>query len=250
MMEFKNCKDISALRSLWKEAFEDSDEFLDMFFSTAYSYERCLATFIDDELAGALYIFDCELNGKKIAYIYAVATAKKHRGKGVCQALMHYTHDYLKKNGYTAAILVPGSRELFAFYEKSGYKTCGFLEEFECKKRKGNLKPEEITAKEYMSLRHKFLPENSVVNINTEFLNGQLSFFKGEDFIFAARKQDNGFFVAELLGCLEKAPEIVGYFGCEKGIFRSYGNSKPFLMGYTLTEEPLPDNIYYPFAFD
>ena len=61
MMEFKNCKDISALRSLWKEAFEDSDEFLDLFFSTAYSYERCLAAFIDDELAGALYIFDCEL---------------------------------------------------------------------------------------------------------------------------------------------------------------------------------------------
>ena len=32
---------IPGLRELWKKAFGDTDEFLDLFFSTAYSPDRC-----------------------------------------------------------------------------------------------------------------------------------------------------------------------------------------------------------------
>ena len=34
--------EISGLRQLWKEAFGDTDGFLDAFFSTGFSPERCL----------------------------------------------------------------------------------------------------------------------------------------------------------------------------------------------------------------
>ncbi len=250
MMEFRNGADIVALRSLWKEAFGDTDEFLDSFFATAYSPERCLAAFIDNDLAGALYIIDCELNSQKIAYIYAVCTAKKHRGKGVCKKLMAHTHLYLKNRGFTAAILVPGSKELFAFYEKLGYKTCGYLDEFECKAHCGDLDFLEISAEEYEILRRSFLPENSVTGENSQFLKTQLRFFKGDGFIFAARLEKNRLFIAELLGDKATAPQIVAAFGKASGVFRTLGNSKPFAMGFSLTRQPLPDNLHFAFAFD
>ena len=34
--------DIPALRSLWKEAFGDTDDFLDVFFSAAFADERAM----------------------------------------------------------------------------------------------------------------------------------------------------------------------------------------------------------------
>jgi hypothetical protein len=68
---------IPALRGLWKEAFGDSDDFLDMFWRTAFSYDRCRCVTVDGEVAAALYWFDCECRGERVAYIYAVATAKK-----------------------------------------------------------------------------------------------------------------------------------------------------------------------------
>ena len=252
MMEFRNGADIVALRSLWKEAFGDTDEFLDSFFATAYSPQKCMTAFLDGELAGALYLFECEFNSQKIAYIYAVATAKKHRGKGVCRKLMDNTHLYLKKSSFTAAILVPGSKELFAFYEKLGYKTCSFLDEFECKAQLGNLDFCEISAEQYEALRRNFLPENSVKGKKEylEFLKTQLRFFNGDDFILAARLEKNTLFVAELLGNKTTAPQIVAAFGKASGLFRTLGNSKPFAMGLSLENKPLPHPIYFAFAFD
>ncbi len=248
MIEFKNAK-ISALRKLWQEAFFDTDEFLDSFFSTAYSRDRSIAAFIDNELAGALYFFECELNHRKIAYIYAVATVKKHRGKGVCSQLMAYTHKYLKNEGFAASILVPGNKELFSFYEKLGYKTCGYINEFEVSAIGEKVKTDKISMSEYLLEREKYLPENSV-NLTTEFLNKQFEFFKGENLIFAARQEKDRLFCGEILGNIEKAPTILSAFGFKKGVFRTCGSEKPFVMGYSLTENPLQNDIYFPFAFD
>ncbi len=252
MIEFKNCENITELRSLWKEAFGDTDDFLDSFFSTAFSPENCLAAFIDGNLSGALYIIDCELNSLKIAYIYAVATAKKCRGKGVCSKLMSHTHLYLKNRGYTAAILVPSNRELFSFYKKLGYKTCGFLDEFECNESLKGALITEIDVYEYAALRRKFFAKNSVIQEkkNLEFLKTQLNFYKGADFIFAARVQKDTLFVSELLGNRDIAPQILSYFNLNYGIFRTYGCSIPFAMGYNLIDNALPDSLYFAFAFD
>ena len=250
MMEFKNCKDIPALRLLWKEAFGDTDEFLDAFFNTAYSHTHCLTAFIDNELAGALYIIDCQLDTQKIAYIYAVCTAKKHRRKGVCKNLLSHTHKYLKDNGYTATILVPSGAELFTFYENSGYKTLGYIDEFKCEKSEDTLNLCEIGAEEYMDLRQNFLGYNPLTLKNLDFLKTQYSFFKGTDFILTARKHQDTLIATELLGNCDNADKIVSSLGCEKGVFRTMGTKKPFLMGISLYGTPFTENIYFPFAFD
>ena len=66
--------DTQVLRRLWKQAFRDSDAFLDSFFSVGYSCDRCRQLSLDGQLAAALYWFDCSLAGKPVAYVYAVAT--------------------------------------------------------------------------------------------------------------------------------------------------------------------------------
>ena len=71
------------LRALWQEAFGDSDEYLDIFFGTAFSPNRCRCVAIEGKVVAALYWLDCACRGRKLAYIYAVATAKTHRGQGI-----------------------------------------------------------------------------------------------------------------------------------------------------------------------
>ena len=123
---------IPSLKLLWKEAFGDTDEFINMFFSTAFSTDRCRCVTLNGNIIAALYWFNCQYNNKPIAYLYAVATAKAYRGQGICHMLMKDTHQYLAKLGYEGVILVPGNEGLFKFYENIGYKTCSYIHKFQC----------------------------------------------------------------------------------------------------------------------
>ena len=118
IIEQGRVEDIPRLTDLWQEAFGDSREFIGKFFRTGFAPERSA---VADGGAGALYWFDCLWKGKKIAYIYAVATQKKSRGKGICGKLMAYTHQVLKDRGYAGAILVPADENLSQMYGKMGY---------------------------------------------------------------------------------------------------------------------------------
>lgn len=249
MMDFINTASTADLRALWREAFGDSEDYLDLFFGTVYSQKNSLAATIGDELAGALYWFDCELNSEKTAYIYAVATAKKHRGKGVCSALIQRAHSALRENGYSLAILVPSEPSLFGFYEKLGYKTCGFVNESNVQGDDKTIGLEMISANEYFDIRKAFTPENSVNLVGyTDFINSQLSFFKGEGFIFCKNK--NSALLTEFLGNADKIPHIISSLNLSAARIRTRGNEKPFCMGISLGDSPLKADIYFPFAFD
>ena len=95
------------LKQLWHMAFGDGEEFIDLFFRTAYAPERCLYLTEDDQITAALYWLDCEYRGQKQAYIYAVATHPDHRGKGLCRMLIQDTHNLLRSRSYAGALLVP-----------------------------------------------------------------------------------------------------------------------------------------------
>ena len=125
-IDFPCSDDIKSLRDLWKEAFGDDDSFLDNFFRSAYCEKRARCIKSEGQIIAALYWFDCMYNDNKIAYVYAVATAMKYRGKGYCNILMNDTHKLLNIIGYSGVILVPATDKLFKFYEKLGYITCAY----------------------------------------------------------------------------------------------------------------------------
>ena len=246
--------DVPSLRALWREAFSDGDAFLDMFFDTAYSPDRARVARLDGAIIGALYWFDCEVRGKKCAYIYAVATAISHRGLGVCKTLMEDTHKHLRDNGYEACILVPGSPGLFRFYEKLGYKICSSIGEMHVKAAEEPIGIEKTDKREFARLRRKYLPAGGALQegVSLDLLEAQASFYKGDDFVLAAYKKENELIGLELLGNTteECAAAITRALGADLARFRTPGDERPFAMYYPLCDDAFLPPQYFGLAFD
>lgn len=234
---------IPQLRQLWKEAFGDTDAFLNHFYSTAFSPDRCLCAMLDGEVAAMAYWFHCE----KYAYIYAVATAKRHRGKGISHALMARIHDILTQRGYDGCILVPGEESLRTFYRSMGYENCGGVHEFEVDAG-APLSLRKLQKEEYAVLRRKYLPQGGVVQegVNLDFLSCWAEFYEAPNALIAAVWEDGKLLVLDLLGDSRQAPGIVAALGANSGRFRSPGED-PFAMHKPLNANTPPK--YFAFCF-
>lgn len=171
------------LTALWTEAFDEPRESAEIFFASAFSPDRSMVCLEEASVIAGLYWFDCLWGEKKVAYLYAVATKKAHRGKGICRALMQKTHETLKENGYHGAILVPAEDSLFSFYGRMGYLPCvpQGKQNAKCIMHNGP-----ISVAEYRNLQKSLLPENAVVHTETAFLylSKFARFYKTEKGIF------------------------------------------------------------------
>ncbi|MBR4971451.1 MAG: GNAT family N-acetyltransferase [Oscillospiraceae bacterium] len=234
---------IPQLRQLWKEAFGDTDQFLDHFYGKAFSPDRCLCAFLGNEVVAMAYWFDCE----EYAYIYAVATAKAHRGKGISHTLMARIHEILTQRGYCGCLLVPGEESLRHFYRDMGYENCGGVEELDVAAT-DPVTLRKLTQQEYGDLRSAYLPQGGVIQrgVNLDFLACWAQFYEGEDALLAAVWEDGKLLVLELLGNQAAAPGIVAALGADSGWFRAPGET-PFAM-----HRPLNGNLppkYFGFCF-
>lgn len=241
---------IPALRSLFREAFGDSEEFLDIFYSVAFSPDRCLAIWEEDSLAAALYWFDCGCRGHRAAYVYAVATGEAFRGRGLCHALMARLHSLLQEDGYAMAVLVPGSKPLFRLYASMGYEPFGPMQDLSCTAGSEPVPIQEISPEEYAHLRREYLPEGAVLQNgeNLAFLQALTRLYAGNGFLLAADVQDGSLFAQELLGDRSAAPGILCCLSCREGHFRVPGGTEPFAMYKALVSCEKPE--YFAFAFD
>ena len=242
---------IPQLRQLWKTAFGDEDAFLDLFFQHAFAPDRCRCVLEDGRIAAVLYWFDCRLESKKIAYIYAVATHPDFRNRGLCRKLMADTHQILTGRGYAGAVLVPQKESLRRMYAGMGYRDCGGLNRFDCTAESRQLPVHTIGTEEFSALRRKFLPAGGVVQEgeNLPFLASQLQFYTGSDFLLAAYAEEDVLHGIELLGNSSTAPGILAALGFSRGNFRTPGTQIPFAMFHPL-EEACPIPGYFGFAFD
>ena len=242
---------IAKLQALWQEAFQETDAILDAFFSGGFSPDRYHAIYAGDTPVSALYWFDCEFQGRKIAYIYAVATLKAHQGKGLATKLMHQTHEILKNKGYDGTILVPAGKALFAFYEKFGYQAATAVERLTCEAGGEPVALVEISAEEYARLRRRLLPDGGVIQEGAalSFLSGFCKFYAGEGFVLSADLEDGFLQVQEFLGDPTLAPHILAALGAEKGRFRMPGTDSAFAMFLPLQADcPVP--TYFGLALD
>ncbi|MBQ8451017.1 MAG: GNAT family N-acetyltransferase [Bacteroidaceae bacterium] len=116
------------LRNLWCEAFGDSEAFVDTFLDLCASDEVLYTLSLNGRVVSALYAlpYKIEYNDavKPIAYIYAVATDKEFRGKGLMRHLMSQMHRSLQDKGYAATFLLPSSPSLADYYASMGYRVC------------------------------------------------------------------------------------------------------------------------------
>ena len=237
-----------SVRALWEEAFGNIDGFLDKFERYGYDAEKFRAVTALGEIVSGHYIFDCEYDGGRVAYIYGVATKAEHRGKGYSTALLEDTRRYLEAEGYAGAILVPASKSLFSFYERLGYKKCSYVTEIHVTQGENALPLRQLNAREYMEQRDEFLPRGAVLQNKGKMLDYIASdneFFVGDGFILAAREYitdegESALYAAELLGDTDRAGDILVSLGCSRGVFRTVGDGKPFSAYLSLNGAPPP----------
>jgi len=231
---------IPQLRSLWQEAFGDTEAFLDIFFHRGFSPQRSRCITRDGCVVAALYWFECRWENKRLAYLYAVATAKSSQGQGMCRRLMEDTHRHLTALGYDGVILVPGSKELFSLYEKLGYKTSCYTHSFSCRAGDKTIPLCPVDAAEYALARRQLLPKNGVVQegATLDFLSVWADLYTGPGIAFAAYPDKDDLIVCELLGSPEKAPQILATLGFSQGFFRVPGQEMPFAMYRSLRNDP------------
>ena len=239
------------LRQRWREAFQDGDDVLDSFFSTAFSPRRCRCVLLDGRLAAALYWFDCRCRGERMAYLYAVATAKEFRGRGLCRALISDTHAHLRSLGYAGTLLVPAAPGLFGMYAGMGYLPGTRVRELECSAPAEPVELCRIDAQEYARLREKLLPPGSVRHGDAalSYLQDQYLLYRGKDFLLAAEMTAGGILRGEeLLGSAAAVPGILGALGALSGVFRTPGGEKLYSMYCPLAPRcPAPE--YFGLAF-
>ena len=229
------------LKQLWKTVFGDTDAFLDAFFSIAYSPDRCRYLMEDGAVVSALYWFDCEYEGGKLAYIYAVATDPNHRGEGLASRLMIQTHEHLKELGYAGAVLKP-AKGLFPFYERLGYLPSGYIRRFTA--NAGNPIPvKELSCAEFSQRRRKFLPKNGVrqEGLTLEFLHSFAHFYVSEDALVCASPQEGVIF--EYLGNPNSAPGILKTLGIADAEIPTIGQEIPYTRFYPLNCTKTPGDL-------
>ncbi len=239
---------ITELKRLWKQAFGDTDAFIESFFRVGYAPERCKYLATEGHVTAALYWFDCTVSGQKWAYLYAIATDEAFRNRGLCRHLMQQTHDHLRSLGYAGTILVPGSRELFAFYEKLGYRTCSYVAEAEFPAGTPvDLRC--IEPAEYAAARRALLPPGGVVQegVTLDFLENFAALYAGDGFVLAASMDGDRAIVHELLGDIDGSA-VTAALGVKTARIRTPGESKPFAMYYPLENTPAP--AYFGLALD
>lgn len=242
---------IPGLKALWKAAFGDTDAFIDGFFSTAYDPSRCRCVTVEGNVAAALYWFDVSCVGRRMAYIYAVATSPEYRGRGLCCALMADTHAHLASLGCQGVLLVPEGEDLRRMYASFGYESCTTIREFVCAAGDTPAPMHRIDREEFARLRRNLLPKGGVLQEgeNLLYLEQQAEFYAGMGFLAALHREGEAVFCPEILGNPDMAPGLLRSLGASYGTFRCPGDGTEFAMFLPLGED-VPRPGYFAFAFD
>jgi GNAT superfamily N-acetyltransferase len=199
---------IPQLLKLWKEVFGKYDGFWELFLDTAFMPDHCRCIVENGQPTAGLYWFDCSCNSEKIAYVYAVVTDPRHRGKGLCRKLMEEVHTLLQARGYDSVMLVPADEDLRKMYRKMGYEDCTRISRLSCSAGKTPVQIRNVGTDEYAALRHQLLPEGGVLQegVQLAFLAAQAQLFAGADFLLAAYLDGQKLHGMELLGNSAAAP--------------------------------------------
>ena len=122
--------DKEEVKSLWKKCFNDSDEFIDLYFRRRYYDDINMALFYDDKLISALQMIPYEMTfyGEKIraSYISGAATDPDYRNRGAMAQLLKDSHQRMYEKGVSLSFLIPAGDGLFDYYSKFGFETIFF----------------------------------------------------------------------------------------------------------------------------
>ena len=120
---------------LWKICFNDSNEFINLFFQCIYKEENALVIRQGEEIVSALQLLPYVMNYQgldiPISYIYGVCTKTSERNKGLMHQLLQNAFEEALRRGNSMVILIPAEPWLFELYRKNGFTEAFFYTEEE-----------------------------------------------------------------------------------------------------------------------
>ena len=113
------------VKALWKICFDDSEEFVEMYFRLRYKTEVNVAIQSGDEVISALQMlpYPMTFGGETVqtSYISGACTHPDFRSKGVMRELLSQSFARMLRNGVHFSTLIPAEPWLFDYYARMGY---------------------------------------------------------------------------------------------------------------------------------
>lgn len=113
------------IRSLWTLCFQDTPEFVDLYFRRRYTDKLNVSLNDGNRVVSALQIIPYEMNTwgwrYPMGYLSGVCTHPQARHQGWMRRLLSLTHHRLYEDGYIVSTLIPAEHWLFDCYGASGY---------------------------------------------------------------------------------------------------------------------------------
>lgn len=115
------------VKQLWKLCFNESEEFLELYFNLRYNNEVNVAMEDDTGLIASLQMLPYPMTflGKKLptAYVSGACTHPDHRNRGAMRELLSQAFGRMYHDHTAFTTLIPAEPWLFGYYARVGYAT-------------------------------------------------------------------------------------------------------------------------------
>lgn len=113
------------IRNLWHTCFDDTEDFIKLYFDRVYNEDHSLTIEKDDLIVSALQMLPYTMlyQGTEIlvSYIYGACTAPSERGQGLMRQLLQQAFEVMKSRRVAVSVLIPSDPWLFDYYREQGY---------------------------------------------------------------------------------------------------------------------------------
>lgn len=113
------------VKSLWRLCFDDTEEFIDMYFRLRYNNDVNIAIQSGEDVIAALQMLPYPMTfcGKEIntVYISGACTHPDYRNRGVMRELFSQAFTRMLHNHIAISTLIPAEPWLFDYYARNGY---------------------------------------------------------------------------------------------------------------------------------
>ncbi|MEG1719365.1 MAG: GNAT family N-acetyltransferase [Clostridia bacterium] len=272
MIRYAKKSDIPALKALWKEIFNDTNEYIELFFDSIKIQTQALVYETDNTIIGMLFFtdYDVKIDStiKKASYISGIGITETERRKGLMQVLLNNALDILEKRNTDYALLIPATTELYKTYHNFGFEKTITLHTF-------TITRDEIQKAEELELKQGPLPifiyENLTKSLNNIVLQSKNNIITNNQYIKESYGNiiyyNDGFcyyyfdkttlILKECFINEEDLPKILWYFkkqfDFEKVIIHSYynlGNETHRGMVRPLNGSDVPKELYMNMMLD
>ncbi len=122
----------ACIQKIWEESFDNSAEWVDMYFDRVYTDSNGLVLEIDGEVVSSLILngYDFRFHGRdvRMGYVARAATRQRARGKGYMTELIREAIAASYERGDMLCSLIPAHPWLYDFYSRTGFSTVFYVD--------------------------------------------------------------------------------------------------------------------------